>query len=231
MHSRVLQPELMEQPDLEAARHHAALRGLRRLNAISRSASVVRRALMDLVAGADRPVRVLDVATGAGDLPIALGRWARRHDRPLVVDGCDISPTAIDHARRSAGAAGMGGLRFFRLDALTDPLPSGYDAVVCSLFLHHLDDEQCVDLLGRAGAVAGRIVVNDLLRSRFNLWSVGLVSRLLTRSEVVHTDAARSIRAAFTPGELEALARRAGLSRMTVRHSFPARLVMTVDCR
>jgi hypothetical protein len=52
-------------------------------------------------------------------------------------------------------------VRFFVLDALGDALPTGYDVVSCSLFLHHLDGSDAVDLLRRMGAAAGRLVLVD----------------------------------------------------------------------
>ena len=36
-------------------------------------------------------------------------------------------------------------VRFFVADALAGPFPDGYDAITCSLYLHHLDREQAVD--------------------------------------------------------------------------------------
>src|SRR5438270_878835 len=103
-------------------------------------------------------------------------------------------------------------VRFFQADVLREPLPSGYDAVISSLFLHHLTEEQAVALLRRMGA-AGRIVlVNDLVRSRPGYLLAWLGTRLLSRSEVVHFDGQRSVEGAFTPVEARRLAEAAGLA-------------------
>jgi hypothetical protein len=66
---RRLQPELMDQPGLDPARHRQALRGLRRINFWSRSAGILWPALAGLARAAQRPLRVLDQATGGGDVP------------------------------------------------------------------------------------------------------------------------------------------------------------------
>ena len=72
-----------------------------------------------------------------------------------------------------------------------------------------------------AAAARHLVLVNDLVRSRAGLMVVAAAARLFTRSPVVWTDASRSVRAAFTVGELHALARSAGLRdiRLT-RHWF-----------
>src|SRR2546423_3850622 len=112
----------MDQPDLDVARHVAALRGLARINWVSGSDRILwppLAALAQTLGG--RPLRVLDVATGAGDVPIRLARRARRAGVTLDLAACDRSPTALDHARRAADAQGVP-IRFFEIDALADPL-------------------------------------------------------------------------------------------------------------
>lgn len=222
------QPEIMDQPGLDRHRHEAALRGLERINFWSRSASILWPPLAALARErSGRPTRVLDVATGAGDVPIRLWRRARRAGLPLEVDGCDVSPAAVAHARGRAARAGAA-VGFFPWDALAGPLPAGYDALVTSLFLHHLDEGQAADLLGRLAEAAGRLVlVNDLARSPAGLLLAYLGTRVLSRSEVVRTDGVRSVEAAFTPAEVCALAMRAGLAGARVEGRWPCRFLLT----
>src|SRR5437763_3343791 len=91
---RRLQPEVMDQPGLDPVRHRQALAGLRRINFFSGSAGILWPPLAALAYGAARPVRVLDLATGGGDVPIRLWRRARRAGLPLEVEACDVSPVA-----------------------------------------------------------------------------------------------------------------------------------------
>ena len=168
------------------------------------------------------PIRILDVATGSGDVPLGLWKKAKAAGIPLEIAGCDISPTAIDAAKRHAPD-----LHFFVHDVLRDPLPTGFDVVTCSLFLHHLDDEEGIVLLKRMADAAGSLVlVNDLSRSRFNFVSVWIACRVLTRSRVVRFDGPASVRSAYSPSEALALAERAGLSGATVRSRFPCRYLL-----
>ena len=149
---------------------------------------------------AKRPLRVLDLATGSGDVPLGLWRRARRFGIVKDILGLDISPQAVEVARKRADSAGAGtAVTFATLDVMSDPLPQDFDAILASLFLHHLDEPQAVGLLAKMAAAARHLVlVNDLVRSRGNLILVALGARLLTTSGVVHTDASLSVRAAFT---------------------------------
>jgi len=218
-------PELMDDPTLDPAEHRRALAGLARLNRVSDSPGVLWPTLRALARGGG-PVRVLDVATGSGDVPRALAAKAARAGLPnLTFAGCDISPTAVE-----AATAVAPGLSFFVHDVLRDPLPAGYDVVTCSLFLHHLSDDEAVMLLSRMAAAAGRMVlVNDLARSRFNYAAVWAACRLLTRSPVVRFDGPASVRSAFTAAEAAALAVRAGFAGAVVRRRFPCRYLLRWD--
>lgn len=227
-------PELMDDPGLDPAEHRRALAALARINSWSRSAAVLWRPVAAFAREVGRPVRVLDVATGSGDVPRTLARKAWRAGLPVTFDGCDVSPAAVGEAKRLASVDIMRTPQFKRIgrlfvhDALRDPLPAGYDVVTCSLFLHHLSDDDAVALLRRMRDAAGSLVlVNDLSRSRFSYLGAWLACHLLTRSPIVRFDGPASVRSAYTPAEARSLADRAGLTGATVGRRFPCRYLLT----
>lgn len=145
----------------------------------------------------------------------------------LSLGACDISAVALETAQRRA-AKNQVSLELFACDATKEPLPPGYDAVITSLFLHHLSEPTALGLLQAMAAAASRLVlVNDLQRSRLNLAMVTVASRLLSRSPIVHFDAPASVRAAFTIPEAEELAAQAGLTNAVVVPHFPCRWLLT----
>jgi 2-polyprenyl-3-methyl-5-hydroxy-6-metoxy-1,4-benzoquinol methylase len=218
----------MDQPALDEALHLGALRGLERINRWSGSAGILWRAIRALARPAGgAPLRVLDVATGAGDVPLGLWRKARRAGVSVRVEGCDRSTRAVTHARRRAAEAGAD-VPYFELDALGGPLPGGYDVVISSLFLHHLDEDQAVDLLRRMAQAARQLVlVNDLRRGLGGLLLAHVATRLLSASPVVHRDGPLSVVAAFTPAEARELAGRAGLAGVRVVRRWPCRFLLS----
>ena len=204
-----------------------ALGDLSRLNRLTRIARMIWPPLAELGRRLGRPPRVLDVATGGGDIPLALLRVARRRGMGMEIAGCDISPRAVDYARRQAAAAEEA-IEFFQCDVLADPLPSGYDAVLSTLFMHHLSDAQAVELMRRMAAAAGELaVVCDLDRSPLAWWLTYAGTRLLARSPVVHVDGPLSVQAAFTADEFRALAAAAGLTPCDIWRCRPFRFVLS----
>ena len=220
------QPEVMDQPDLDPTRHREALRGLARLNAWSGSPRILWPEVRRLARETGGRVTMLDVATGGGDVPVGLARLADRAGVDLDVEGCDRSATALDFARRTAAGAGLA-IPFFERDALDGRPLGSYDVVACSLFLHHLDEDQALELLRRMAQAARRLVlVNDLTRGRPGFALAWAASRVLTGSDVVHVDGPRSVEGAFTRTEAADLARRAGLTGATVQPRFPCRWLL-----
>lgn len=223
---RVLTPELMDDPKLDPAEHAAALRGLARLNALSRSDAILWPSILDLARRAGGRLSVLDIATGSGDVPIALARRAQREGVALDLHACDISDTALAHAKERADRHSVR-MHLFRHDAVQQPFDERFDVVTCSLFLHHLDTAHAERLFRNAETAVGRaLLINDLRRSRAGLAVAWAASRLTTRSRVVHVDAVKSVRAAYTPQELGDLAIRAGLGGCRVCTRWPWRMLL-----
>lgn len=218
-------PELMDDPHLDAAEHRRALAGLARLNAFSGAVGALWRPIRQFARDLGRPVRILDVASGSGDVPLGLWQRAAKAGVPVEIVGCDISPTAVAAAtERAVGTK----VEFFPHDVLKDDLAGGYDVVTCSLFLHHLDEADAVTLLQRMNrAATGLGLVSDLARSPLNYGLVWFASHALTRSKVVHYDGLVSVRAAFTPAEAKELAEEAGLKNVAVASRFPCRFLLT----
>jgi 2-polyprenyl-3-methyl-5-hydroxy-6-metoxy-1,4-benzoquinol methylase len=229
MIQRDRQPELMDDPGLPEELHHSALVGLARLNRFSGIANAMYRRLRRYVPSGQTRIRVLDVASGAGDIPISCARRARAEGLTCELTMMDISEVAADEQLRRSRNAGVP-VDCVVQDCLRQPLPGGFDVITCSLFLHHLDDRDSIRLLQSMQAATPRaILISDLDRSMFNLGLVTLASRVLTRSSVVHTDAALSVRAAYTRHEFKTVAEKALLRPIYVEPSFPCRYFAVID--
>ena len=218
----------MDEPHLDEHLHAQALQGLRRINRLSGTGSVLWQAVKEVAErNRDRPLRLLDVGCGGGDLAVALARRAGSEAIGIQIDGCDISEFTIDYARRYSDSREVSNVRFFQHDVLAEPFPDEYDVVMCSLFLHHFDEDDAVRVLGRFKAAARQLVlVQDLQRSSLGYMLAWLGCRLLSRSPVVHIDGPLSVAGAFTEDEVTELAKRAGLPDPEVKPCWPERFLM-----
>jgi 2-polyprenyl-3-methyl-5-hydroxy-6-metoxy-1,4-benzoquinol methylase len=222
--------ELMDEPGLDAREHRQALIALGRANAVSRTVDVLWPRIHQAARnGRAVPLRILDVASGSGDVAVGLARRAARDGLAVEVTGCDVSPVAVDYARALAARAQVGSVRFEVGNALAgEGWPADADVVVCCLFLHHLGDEEAVALLRRMRTAARRLVlVSDLRRSPAGYLFAWAGCRLLSRSRVFHVDGTLSVEAAFTTEEARRLAQRAGLTGARVTEHWPQRWLLS----
>ncbi len=230
LQQRHRQPELMDQPGLSDAEHRQALAGLRRVNLLSTSVSRLWSALRSLapVDPQHPALRVLDVACGGGDVAIRLAQRARQQRIPMTINGCDLSPTALQVAGQASQLAGLPQMRFFEQDALGDPLPQDYDVIMCSLFLHHLEGDDALKLMRAMSTAARRaILIDDLQRTRWGYALCWVGCRILTRSKIVHVDGPLSVQGAFTIPEVQSLADQSGLHGATIQRHWPQRFLLS----
>jgi 2-polyprenyl-3-methyl-5-hydroxy-6-metoxy-1,4-benzoquinol methylase len=220
-------PELMDQSEISLEEYVHALGGLGRLNKVSLISVQIWQEIAALT-GVRRGgrVRILDVASGGGDVAYGLWKLATRRGVQLDVLGIDINPTACIQASRRCLRAGKA-ISFSCVDVIREPLPSGFDVIMSSLFLHHLHWNQAIHLLSKMGAAGKFLIVSDLRRSVVGYAVAQAACRLLTRSRIVHYDGPQSVSNAFTLPEMRELCQAAGLSGVKVRRAWPWRLMLT----
>src|SRR5258708_4399607 len=137
---RKREAELMGGDALNPELHAQALRGLERVNNWSFTASAFWPSIAAFARASRRPIKVLDLATGGGDIPIGLWNLSQRDSVNVEIAGCDKSDVAIQYASSRAARANAR-IAFFKLNVLSDDLPRDCDVAISSLFLHHLDPE------------------------------------------------------------------------------------------
>ena len=161
-------------------------------------------------------VRILDVAAGGCDVGEALMK-----DANYDVVSLDLNPRGLKFADRTKPVAG---------DAFQLPFADGtFDAVISSLFFHHLSNSECIRVLSEMWRTTRHLlIVNDLHRHTLAHASIRILSALLSRSVMFRNDSAASVRRAFKPSELLDLSRQAHIPSRVVR-SFPFRLVLVAE--
>lgn len=220
------EPELLDEPGGANERDlQHTLRDIRRANIFGLGTWVVRHHLRRLLRDLppDKPLRVLDLATGSGDIPEELCRWARSGSRRITFVATDVSEAILRVAQARIKEAGFGDrVRFAVCDAIHIPFADGeFDVALLSLALHHLDLRQAQAVLGEMARVSRLgFIVNDVYRAK-GAWLMGwALTRLTTTSRLTRHDGPASVLRAYTPAEVRRLAARAGVPVQVHTHPF-----------
>ena len=170
---------------------------------------------------------ILDAGAGSGELLRVAATWARQTRREFSGVGLELSERMAESILEESER--FDEITSVRGDALQLPFDEAqFDYVICSLFTHHLLDEQVVQLLREMSRVAKRrIFVIDLHRHPVAYFLYTTLGKLFLHNRLVRHDGALSILRGFKSEELLELAQRAGLQDTRVERHFPYRLVLS----
>ena len=170
-------------PDLFVTRSYAAemldsqnipqdllFRNLHELDYINRKLgghAITLAGIQQLITDKNREYHIVDIGCGGGDSMLAISRWAQYHNYKVKITGVDLNADAVaftnehckDHKEISTVQSDY---RDFLKSTPT------VDIVHCSLFCHHLKDEELIELFNHLNqyAIIG-FVINDLQSNWF----------------------------------------------------------------
>ena len=198
------------------------LRDLSRINRLFGGVSLSERAIDALAGGRDR-LDILDVGTGAADIPLALIARARAGGQTMTVTALDSRPEVLAAARRiEPRLGGTPGLSFAVADGARLPFADdSFDIAHASMVVHHLEPDEAEVFLRELARVSRLgVVVNDLVRSRLNWIGALVLTRTIATARFTRHDGPLSVRRAYTRRELGELLRRAGLRPVRLERGF-----------
>ncbi len=245
--------EVLDDPDADDTVVRRMLGDIARANRWLGGTAAVTTGIASLLEPADRgtTLTLLDLGTGAGDLPLAAARWAARRrvtlrpigiERhraaavmardagvPTVVACATRLPFRVGSPRSAAEAAARhqypGKARHHDPDGARHESP---DIILVSQLLHHFDDDTATAMLAEATAVARRgVVVADLRPSLVASWGFRVAGRLLRFATATIDDGITSLRRGRDAAALVRLARRAGGQAVRGRDLALGRVVVS----
>ncbi len=225
---RWIEPELLDGQIEDSPELHENLRDMARANRLLLSNRGVLRRVEAWAARvpAHLPITIIDVATGAGELPRAIAAWARDAGRCAHIVASDREQSIAAMARRESRGWPIDVARH---DALHMPFAdASVDIVTCAFALHHFSPPAAAGLLREMARVARiGVIVTDLRRSYAAHWGARLLA-IGVRNRLSRHDGPLSVLRAYTPREVEAIMTEARLRGMVRAESF-FRLVITVE--
>ncbi len=203
------QPELMDLPNQDENALRSDLENIARINGTFGGRRAVEKLFQQLAGSASR-LLLVDLASGYGDHGRNLIARARARQSEVTVVAVDFQFQTLRLARQATPPGQK--MFFVQADARRLPLrDKAADLAFCSLALHHFADQDALAVLREMARIARRgLACADLVRSRLAAFCVWLMTTFIVRDPMVRHDARLSVRRAFTPAELTAMARHAG---------------------
>lgn len=194
--------ELLDDPSTDTALATRSLQDVARSNRWFGGANAVIAELVPVLAaarGRSAPLTLLDVGTGAGDIPELARRIADRGGVRLLTMGLEVTPALAAASRPRSGDAIAG-------DALALPFADrSVDIVACSQVLHHFEAADGARLLAEMNRVARvRVIVADIRRAWAAAAGVWVGSWALGFHPVSRHDGVVSVLRGFRAAELSA---------------------------
>src|SRR5436309_108045 len=148
--------ELMDRPQPVSIELERDLRSIRQLNRWFGSHRVVRHFVRRWIRPGAR-MRIIDLATGSGDIPRLIVDLARKMGANVEIDALDRQSATLEIARGLSN--GYPEISYVEKNILQLKSPHCYDIVLCSLVLHHFSEEDAVCVLRHCRELAQKFVL------------------------------------------------------------------------
>lgn len=170
-----------------------------------------------------KEVTLVDLGCGGGDIMAEMAKAAKATKLNADFIGIDANRHIIEYAKDNTKA--LPEIRYRSINIFSQEFREiECDIIHCCLFLHHFSDSELIELfmLFKKQCAIG-VIINDLHRHPLAFWSIKLLTRLFSRSEMVRNDAAVSVARGFKKSELTELLRKAGIDKFDLKWKWAFR--------
>jgi 2-polyprenyl-3-methyl-5-hydroxy-6-metoxy-1,4-benzoquinol methylase len=200
--------EMMDRPQPVSPELESDLKRIRQLNRWFGSYRLVSRFMRRWIKPGYQ-MRIVDLATGSGDIPRLIVDYARNIGAKVEIDALDRQSATLEIAKKLSAAYPE--ISYQETNILDWSPAEAYDIVLCTLVLHHFSDEDAVSVLRRCRESSRNFVlVSDLRRGFLATVGVYLLTAFVFREPMTRYDARLSTKRAFSFSEMRKLAERAG---------------------
>ena len=179
-----------------------------------------------LVTDKTKTYHIVDLGCGSGDALMHIAVWARAHDYKVRLTGVDINADAINYLKNHCkDFPEISGVLSDWHDFLNGNI--AFDIIQCSLFCHHLNEDELKELfyLIQRNAKTG-FVINDLRRNWIAYYSVYLLTRLLLGSALSKNDGPISVLRGFKSAELIDIIQYAHIKNYSINRKWAFRYLI-----
>ena len=147
-------------------------------------------------------ITIVDLGCGHGDILRDIAKFGRKNNYTFRLIGIDANIAAIAYAKELS--CEYSELSFKVIDVFSEDFKrQSYDIVLCTLFLHHFENNELISFLKMTieRATIG-VVVNDLHRHKLAYYLFKLIG-FFVKNKMIREDGLTSILRAFKKKDLE----------------------------
>jgi 2-polyprenyl-3-methyl-5-hydroxy-6-metoxy-1,4-benzoquinol methylase len=224
--NRSTEKELLDETNIQQDLLFKNLRELDLLNRNTGGHAITLKGIRQLVTDHARIYHIVDLGCGSGDSLRAIADWARKNNFNVQLIGIDMNADVIEylknHCRTYPEITGITADYQEFLDRNTS-----FDIVHCSLFCHHLNDDELIRLFNYCKEkVTTGFVINDLQRNRMAYYSAWFFTRLLNGTILSKNDGPVSVLRAFKTSELKQLLEKANIKNYIIQKKLLFRFLI-----
>ena len=140
---------------------------------------------------------ILDIGFGGGDAIKQLSRFTEKKNLKLFFYGVDYKSDCVKYAEDNLYLVLNKKLICDDYRNISEDLLKQIDIIHCSLFLHHLTNEEIISLFKFCKSNRCIMLANDLHRHWFAYYSIKFLTALFSKSYLVKNDAPLSVKRGF----------------------------------
>ena len=165
-------------------------------------------------------ITLVDLGSGGGDTLHEISRWCHSNNIESTLVGIDLKRDCVEYAQSHLNDK----LTFIQDDYRNySKYVKNVDVLHASLFVHHLSNEEIIELIKFALENNTTLIVNDLERNPFAYYSIKWITYFFANSHLVKNDAPLSVLRGFKRKEWKHLLQSAGCKNYRLKWTWAFR--------
>lgn len=178
------------------------LKELDTFNKITGNNLVVLKKIENLITDRNKKYHLADLGCGGGQFLLDAYEYAKKHNLNLKLTGVDNNNIAGNYFKeRIKNIPEIISIESDYKNFLNENT-TGIDFIYSSLFCHHLNNEELLELINQASELKATLIINDLLRSKAAYYAAKLLTTLFRGTRLARNDGPLSVLRAFTEKEI-----------------------------